>query len=925
MPTKISSSIAKKIIIYVILFSSLITITTTAVQLYSEYNRDIESIDSRFDEISAIHLHGLASRVWVADKQDINDQLSGLKNLPFLNYLEVKDGNKILAKNGKKDSEQVVTKSYPILYEYQGKSLNIGTLLVQASLKDVYAHIFQQLWKILLSNAIKTFLVSGFILYLFNLLVTRHLVKIAHFTNEITINNLDDHLTLKRRPKPGTTDELDILINSLTGMQVNLHNSISDLSEAKKTILESRERYRNLLETSNAIPWELDLSTWRFTYVGPQVIDLLGFPQEKWYEEGFWQNSLHPVDKQHAIDYCIAQTNLIQDHEFEYRMLTSSGKDVWIRDSVNVISENAEPKILRGFMFDITKQKNTEIAIKEKEELLKKHQQTLLFLAKSQEIKNNSIQPAASLTNETICATLPASASAIWLYNEKHSRIQCIDCYDATKNSHIANREIHLNAEPKLEQSNLNDDMTSRPLDQPNNLTFFRDNQEQQALEALITRGENIIGKIIIERNSTTDDWSIEEQNFVNSAADIISLTLEFWKHTRTAEELAQYQKQLELLVEKRTRQVHEQAIIIDQIHDAVISTDLNNVITSWNKGAEELFSYSVNEVIGKSINILFSNSEDSLFNEHLLSQLIEAGSIELETSMYNKNNNKFYTLLSLSLLLDAKSKPKGIICYALDISDRKLAEKSLLQHAAELSAVNKELEAFAYTVSHDLRTPLRSISGFSTALLSEYNENLDAQGQDYLRRVDKAAHHMSELIDNILHLSRVTRKELKYEQANFKQLTYEIINQNNYNADIFYFNGKLDVQGDINLLKIAISNLVGNAVKYSAHVKEPKIEVGQMHKEDNTVYYVRDNGVGFDEKYAKNLFLPFQRLHDEPKFEGTGIGLATVQRIIDKHHGKIWAESEPNKGATFYFTIGKYYLDDDFDIHKNSSHATGT
>ena len=918
MPTKISSSIAKKIIIYVILFSSLITLITTAVQLYSEYNRDIRSIDSRFNEIKEIHLNSLASRVWVADKLEINDQLSGLKNLPFMNYLEVREGDKILAQKGEKETERIVTESYPILYEYQGKNLNIGTLLVQASLKDVYDHIFEQLWRILLSNGIKTFLVSGFILYLFNLLVTRHLIRISHFTNDISIDNLNHHLTLERKPKPEKTDELDILINSLTRMQVNLQNSILELENAEKVIFESRERYRNLLETSNAIPWELDLSTWRFTYVGPQVIDLLGFPQDKWYEEGFWKNNLHPADKDHAIEYCATQTDLNQDHEFDYRMVSSTGKDIWVRDSVNVISDKSGPIILRGFMFDITTQKISELAIKEKEDLLKKHQSTLLFLAKNQEIKNNSIEPASILINETICKTLNASASSIWLYNDDYSRIQCIDCYNATQNAHTHNKEIHLNTESKRNHSNLDIDTSQKTSDELPDLVHFNINQNMQNIEILITRGENVIGKIVVERDSKHHNWNIEEQSFINSAADIISLTLEFWKHTQTSKALAQYQKRLESLVEKRTRQVHEQAIIIDQIHDAVISTDWDNIITSWNKGAEELFSYSADEVIGKSIDILFPQSNNSLFDKHLRSKLLDTGSIEMETSMYNKTNNKFYALLSLSLLHSPDNKPKGIICYALDISDRKLAEESLLQHATELSAVNKELETFAYTVSHDLRTPLRSISGFSTALLADYNKVLDDKGQDYLKRVDKAAHHMSELIDNILNLSRVTRKELEYKVIDLETITQDIVEHYNFNPTVFRFDKNLHTHGDTKLLKIALTNLVSNAVKYSSHSVSPEIKIGKIIKNGDTIFYIQDNGVGFDEQYAKNLFLPFQRLHDESKYDGNGVGLATVQRIIDKHHGKIWAKSEPNKGAIFYFTIGNYYMHEDSEIKEN-------
>ena len=596
-------------------------------------------------------------------------------------------------------------------------------------------------------------------------------------------------------------------------------------------------------------------------------------------------------------------------------MISKNGKDVWIRDSVNVISDETGPIILRGFMFDITKQKEIELSIKEKEEAIKARQQTLLFLAKNQHIKGNSIRPASSLTNETICKILNASASAIWLYNDDHTQIQCVDCYDAIQNKHIHNREIRLGEHSEINKSSFKQLNSNNPsLTNKDDLLELIHLKEtnNQSIESLITRGEIVIGKIIVERDSLHHEWNIEEQGFINATADIISLTLEFWKHTRTTKQLDQHQKQLELLVEQRTKQVHEQAIIIDQIHDAVISTDMNNTITSWNKGSERLFSYTADEVIGKSFNILTPAHINSLFDKNLLSRLIDMGSIEIETSMLNKNSNTFYALLSLSLLHDIQNKPRGIICYALDISDRKAAEESLIQYTTELNAVNKELETFAYTISHDLRTPLRSISGFSSQLLFEHSNNLDPQGIDYLKRVDNAAKHMSDLIDNILNLSRVTRKELKYENVSIHHLIETIIEQNNYDEEIIHFSDDLNTLGDIKLIKILLSNLISNAIKYTDFTDDPKIEIGKITNNENTTFYVKDNGIGFDEQYAKNIFLPFQRLHDESRFEGMGIGLATVQRIIDKHHGKIWVKSEPNKGTVFYFTIGKYYMGKD-------------
>ena len=238
------------------------------------------------------------------------------------------------------------------------------------------------------------------------------------------------------------------------------------------------------------------------------------------------------------------------------------------------------------------------------------------------------------------------------------------------------------------------------------------------------------------------------------------------------------------------------------------------------------------------------------------------------------------------------------------------LAEKELQvhNHAVQLEESNKELEAFAYSVSHDLRAPLRSIDGFSQALLEDYNDKLDSTGQNYLRRVRAAAQNMGQLIDDILNLSRVTRYEMKKEKVNLSSLAREITDElskaqpeRQVSVGIA---GDLTAKGDPNLLRIMLTNLLDNAFKFTGKHPLAKIEFGSIQKNGQTVFFIRDNGVGFEMKYADKLFTPFQRLHTTNEFPGTGIGLAVVQRIVHRHGGKVWAESEVEKGAAFYFTL---------------------
>jgi len=235
--------------------------------------------------------------------------------------------------------------------------------------------------------------------------------------------------------------------------------------------------------------------------------------------------------------------------------------------------------------------------------------------------------------------------------------------------------------------------------------------------------------------------------------------------------------------------------------------------------------------------------------------------------------------------------------------------EQRVLDRTAELTAANRELESFAYSISHDLRAPLRSIDGFSHLLADEYGERLDAQGRDYLGRVRRAAQRMGGLIDDILDLSRITRQEMRRVRVNLGQIAEDLIDERHrvepqHRVEVALAADCI-ASGDPQLLRVMLQNLLENAWKYSSKADAPRIEFGCEQSAGETVYFVRDNGVGFDMKYADRIFSPFQRLHKPEEFEGSGIGLATVARIVHRHGGRIWTESEPGKGATFRFTLG--------------------
>ncbi|NHJ87841.1 MAG: hypothetical protein FK734_20430 [Asgard group archaeon] len=235
--------------------------------------------------------------------------------------------------------------------------------------------------------------------------------------------------------------------------------------------------------------------------------------------------------------------------------------------------------------------------------------------------------------------------------------------------------------------------------------------------------------------------------------------------------------------------------------------------------------------------------------------------------------------------------------------------EEKVIERTKELKNVNEELEAFSYSVSHDLRAPLRRVIGFSQTLDADFSNLLKEEGKDHLQRIIKNSNRMNELIDDLLNLSRVSRDDMIIVDVDLSKLATEVIEEliSQYPKHKFDYQieENLIAKCDLKLMRIVLENLIGNAVKFSIKKDHPKITIGKIQEHERTIFFVQDSGIGFDMKYYDRLFGLFQRLHCEDEYEGTGIGLVTVKRIIVRHNGQIWAASEVNKGATFFFTLG--------------------
>lgn len=402
----------------------------------------------------------------------------------------------------------------------------------------------------------------------------------------------------------------------------------------------------------------------------------------------------------------------------------------------------------------------------------------------------------------------------------------------------------------------------------------------------------NVSGEVIYIIHSVEDVTEFVQMKIDSAEKELVTegLRRKVIEHTKELESNLQQLKESEEKFQKAF-QASAAGIAITRLSDSTF-LDVNDAFV-------KMTGYSKKELIGHTSAEVGMIANDKLRNE-VLQHVREYGSAKpFEVTVCNKAGDIINVLSSVETILLSGEKYAINIIY--DITDRKKAEQ-------QLEDANKELEAFTYSVAHDLRAPLRIISGYSTILVDEYHETLDQEGQRLLKIIATNAGRMGQLIDDLLEFSRLGRSSLNLRLTNVEDLINSILEEQLAllaESRIEFKIGKLEpLNCDGNLMQHVFSNLISNAIKYSRTVKKPVIELGSIKEDNEIVYFIKDNGIGFDMQYADKLFGVFQRLHNVTKIEGTGVGLAIVKRVISKHQGKVWVEAEVDRGATFYFSL---------------------
>lgn len=515
--------------------------------------------------------------------------------------------------------------------------------------------------------------------------------------------------------------------------------------------------YRRLVESTHAIPWEVDLDTWRFTFIGEQIVGLLGYAIDEWYGENFWIDHVHLDDQDWVSKFCQTATEKNEDHEFEYRFIAADGRVVWIREVVSVVENDPGKRFLQGFMFDISSHKQVEESLHS------------LAISSPDDKTDDFFYECV----KNLAQVYGAQYAFIGLLKENRQEVRTLAVWAG---DHFAdNFEYHLDGTP---------------------------------------------------------------------CKDILDLKAE--------------------LIPTNASQLYAEDEMLVQM------------------GVDSYFGSPLAPSEGKMIGLVSvmdtKPMELSEWTAPILGMFASRIAVELEKRAATQNLHE----LNASL------------------------EQRIKQRTAELEAANKELEHFAHSVSHDLRAPLRSINGFSLALLEDYGPQLDETAHNYMQRVQAGCTRMDDLVEALLDLSRQTRNKLQPEDTDLSQLAHEVIEELKHRDPDrqieVHIEPGLHTHCDPRLMRSAITNLLENAWKYTVHSSPAKIHF--CRQADGEGFEITDNGVGFNMQYANKIFDTFQPLHSANDFEGTGIGLATVARIVKRHGGRVWAKGEVDKGATFGFSL---------------------
>lgn len=695
-------------------------------------------------------------------------------------------------------------------------------------------------------------------------------------------------------------------------------------ARAEEALVSSEGRFRELAENIRDVFYNVDPRTGRLLYISPAYEKIWGRSCESLYADPKSYGDAAVIEDQPLLKLARKRNRTGEISDIEYRIISTDGKMRWIRDHSYPVFNSASGVLERvvGTARDVTDSKLAELA-------LASTNRALQMLSRSSIAINRLDEEAALLAEVCRVAVDVGDYRMAWVGYALNDEARSIEpmAHAGYEGGYLSAIRLSWRDDDAIGQGPAGQAIRSGQPEHSGDIS--RAGTQFHWHEAALARGfrsaiclplldgPRSFGVLCLysgeAQHFTAEETRLLQELADNLAFGIVSLRARLER--RRSQEAAR----------QAAAKMREQASLLDRAQDAIMVRNLDRTIRFWNKGAERLYGWTAEEVIGKTMESQMYHRPEVL-TAAMTQTVANDGDWTGELEQRAKDGSTVCIEARWTVVRDEQGQVNGVLGINSDIGERKRAREEILrlnasleervqQRTAQLEFANKQLEAFSYSVSHDLRSPLSAVDGFSDLLERAIAKTevtpLTERSRHYLTRIRAGVSQMGELIDAMLTLAQVSRSNLRWEPVDLSALATALLDGRREREPERKVRIQVEPglvgQGDPRLLKQVLDNLLGNAWKFSA--KQPLTDVTFGHELNDageTVYFVRDKGTGFDMAYAEKLFGAFQRLHSLSEFAGTGIGLATVQRIVARHGGRVWAQSSLGQGATFYFTLGE-------------------